>query len=185
MKFYEFLNIDFENCDSYFYIIPTASLKRIDFTCLKNFKAKHNNVFFVLLITDSLKSHSKHLGYVRDKIFSDIWDLTITYDEEDAEEFGFKYFGYAYFSAFEEVVKSDSYSDIYFVGRPKIGREDLIGEVYEVGRANNIRCNFKVVNNLKSYVGSTSLKTIKSKISYLEVVSDVKSTNCIYSSILI
>ena len=45
-----------------------------------------------------------------------------TYDKYDAEEYGFTWLGYTYYSSFDYVKQDDMESDIYYAGYDKGGR---------------------------------------------------------------
>lgn len=176
---------DFYNncCDeniNYYFIIPTASMIKLEMSFLKELQEKHPNYFFIALVTDSLKSHSVHLNYVRDKLKSNVWTLVTSFDKQDSKEFGFSYFGYSFYSDYSDVKPSGEFSDIYYIGRIKTGREKIAAKLYDRLISNEIKCNFKVVSEDPEHsIGSSCLKTTKRKYLYPEVVADVKCTNCI------
>ena len=176
-----FYNLDaykYESQHTYHMIMPTTSISKFTVQYLKTFKKKHSNVKLYALVTDSMHASSPHMNLVREKLFSDVWDIVLTYDKYDAEEYGFTWFGYSYYSSYDFVEPDPVESDIYYVGYDKGGRENLVKEIFRNLQKNQCNCRFDVVASQTSMKDS-SFVYMEEKISYPQVVSRVKSSNCI------
>ena len=115
---------------TYHIFIPTSSIAKFTVSYLEKFKNIHNNVRLYAWVTDSMHANSPHMDLVRDKLFSSVWDKVLTYDRYDAEEFGFTYFGYTYYSSFDFVKPDKVSSDVYYIGFDKGGRDKVVHDVY-------------------------------------------------------
>lgn len=166
--------------DTVYFIIPTMSAIKINIDYLKLIKEK-KNFKFILLIIDSLNAHSVHLKYLDKKIYSDVWDLILSFDEFDCKKNGFQYLGYFYYSSFDEIIPSKIKSDIYYIGafKPGAKRELIISDIYDQCIKNNLIANITVVSKKSKKFCNTNLKISKSTKKYLDVIAEIKSTNCI------
>lgn len=170
-------NYNYKKNNVYHLILPSTSISKISIHYLNAFLKRHKNVKLYALLTDSMHADSPHMNFVRDKLFNSLWTKVLTYDKYDAKEFGFTWFGYTYYSNFDFVKASEQETDIYYSGFNKGNREDIILETYDFLNAHNIKTQFDIVSNTKN--SKTMLKYLEKRISYPEVVSRVKSTNCI------
>ena len=184
-KFYVPFQTLFYNLDSYKFkdeynyhiIVPTTSISKFSSKYLTNFKSKHPNVFLYALVTDSMHANSPHMDLVRDKLFSNVWEKVLTYDKYDAAEFGFTWFGYTYYSSFNNVNPDIEESDLYYVGYDKGNRDKTVSNIYQQAIQHNISARFDVVSNKKN--NENGLVYLSAKISYLDVIARAKSSNCI------
>ena len=186
--YYNLHNYPFNNEDDYYVILPSACISQYSLKYLLSIKKKFPNVNLIALLTDSMHASSPHLNLVRNKLFSDVWYKVLTYDKYDAKEYGFTWFGYTYYSDFTHIKQSKDQSDIYYIGFEKGNREGIIGSLYEYLKKNDVVCAFKVIqhkikmlkskNKVEFVKGSSLPYTIKT-LKYSQVISEVKSTNCI------
>ena len=174
---YDFLPKIINKKEEYCFIIPTAVLNKIELSYIYKLKKEYANFKFVLLIIDSIEAHSPHLKFAKKKIFTDIWDARLTFDKFDAKKYNFQYFGYSYYSNFNDVEANKDVSDIYYIGRFKGGRENFIGEIFDFLK-NKVHCKFKILVKNKQDK-NYGFEVLDQPLTYPEVISDVKSTNCI------
>ena len=177
--FYNFDKVEFSDNQEVCFIIPSVCATKIDINYLKDLKKIHNNFKFVLLLLDSLHAHSYHLQYLKNKIFTDVWDMVLSFDKEDAEEYKFQYLGYKYYSANNAIMPSNKDSDIYYIGALKGNREILIAKIFDFCKENNLNANINVIYKKIQKIGNSNLQTTIVKRFYPEVISEIKSTNCI------
>lgn len=170
-------NYNYQKEDVYHIIIPTTSISKMPVSYLRRLKEKNNNIRLYALVTDSMHASSPHMTLVRDKLFSDIWEAVLTYDKYDAEEYGFKWFGYSYYSSFDDVEPDNFASDIYYVGFDKGGRGETIESLFACFKHEDIKARFDVVSKKRKMQGGIAY--LKQGISYPTVVSRLKSSNCI------
>ena len=130
--FYNLETYDYTPENMYHIIIPTTSISKLSVDYLKHFKENHGNVILYALVTDSMHASSPHMDFVRDKLFSGVWDSVLTYDKYDAAEYGFDWFGYTYYSSYNFVKPDNAVSDIYYVGYDKGGRNQIVTDVYKL-----------------------------------------------------
>ncbi len=178
-----FISIDdyhYRDDIDYYMIVPSMSIIRWEIDEIIDFKGKHPNIEMILLIVDSLHSGSRHLPFVRDKIFSDIWDLTITYDKFDAEEYGFLWLGYTYYPQCDILPDIKETSDALYIGFNKGSRNILIGEIFEYLKKADVDCDFRVIavgNEREEIV--PGLCITQERYRYAEIAAMVNNTNCI------
>lgn len=176
--FYNLDDYKYEPQHTYHMIMPTTSISKFTVRYLEIFKKKHSNVMLYALVTDSMHASSPHMNFVREKLFSDVWDRVLTYDKYDAKEYGFTWFGYTYYSSFDFVNPDMDLSDIYYVGYDKGGRGKIVRDIFKCLQKNQCSSRFDVVASASSQK-DPPFNYLSEKISYPQVISRVKSSNCI------
>ena len=170
----------FEPDTNYFILIPSTSIGKLSLKYMEKFHQKHNNVKVFPILTDSMHASSPHMEYVRPKLNSPVWERVLTFDKNDAEEYGFTWFGYSWYSSFEEVNPSDKKSDLFYVGFRKGNREGILADIYDTAIANGVNCDFRVVSSEESIIKpGRSLKYTSKRFAYPDLISVIKSTNCV------
>lgn len=165
---------------NYYVLIPSTSVGKLSISYLERFSKQHSNVKLFPVLTDSMHACSPHMNYVREKLNSKAWERVLTFDKNDAEEFGFTWFGYSWYSSFEEVESSNEQSDFFYVGFKKGNREGIIADIYDAALERQVDCDFRVVSTDESSVKpGSNLKFVNRRFSYPELVASIKSTNCI------
>lgn len=166
-------------------IFSTGALSLTSRSLLKKIKKKSGRM--VLLIVDSMHASSWHIKIAKPRIFNFAWDLILSFDQNDCKEFGFQYLGKNYYSILADVAPSEINSDIYYVGREKrnCNRNQKVIEFQKLFAKNSIICNFNLIDSLinKGKYKDVEVKGLTvsySDIPYEKVVSDVKSSNCIF-----
>ncbi len=168
---------DYQKDSRYYLIIPSTSISKLSAEYLSAFRRSHQNVRLIALLTDSMHASSPHLQYVRPKLQNELWDLILTYDKHDAEEYGFQWIGYSYYSIQPDVRTDEIPSDLYYVGYNKGNRESLISSLYHVSIKNGVRSRFDIVSKQRS--DDPDLPYLKKKLRYRDVLSRVQSSNTI------
>lgn len=173
--------VDNETC----VVFSTGALSLMSRNLLQKVRQKSGRM--VLLIVDSMHANSWHLKIAKPLIFNFAWDLILSFDQNDCEEYGFTYLEKNYYSILTNVSPSDIKSDIYYVGREKrnCNRNQRIMEFQKLFAQNHIVCNFNLIDSLinkgkykdKEAMG---LSVSYSDIPYERIISDVKSSNCIF-----
>ena len=178
--FHSIREYDFNENFDYYMVVPTMSLIRWNICELKQLRDKHKNLKYILLLLDSLHADSWHLQFVREKVFSDVWEKVVTYDQNDAKEYGFAWLGYNYYPYAESLPLSDVYSDALYIGFNKGKRNRLIASIYTKLVNNDVDCYFRVIKNGKeeqTLAPGLSLTTQRYK--YSEIAALANNTNCI------
>lgn len=178
-----FANLDAYPYDpdiNYYILIPSTSVGKLSITYLNRFTKRHSNVKLFPVLTDSMHASSPHMNFVRPKLNSQVWERVLTFDKNDAEEFGFTWFGYSWYSSFEEVEASKEQADLFYVGFKKGNREKIIADIYDAAIECQVDCDFRVVSSEECAVKpGSNLKYTNRRFAYPELVSSIKSTNCI------
>ena len=164
------------------FVFTSYSLVFLDWNFLRD--AKNNGHKMVLIIYDSLSAHSSHLKVVKRYIFGFEWDMIISFDSNDCMRYGFTPINYAMYSILD-VSKSTNYSDIYFIGSNKYGRNDKVKDIYLDLVKNKVSCNFNF-KEIKRFSPKKKAQCYdglhifyNQDLPYHKVVSDVMSTNVI------
>lgn len=178
--FHSIREYDFKESIDYYIIVPTMSLVRWNINELEKLRDKNKNIKFVLLVLDSLHAESWHLQFVREKIFSDIWEVVVTYDQNDAKEYGFAWLGYTYYPYVESIPKSDVYSDALYIGFNKGKRNHLIASIYTKLVCSDVNCFFRIIKNGKEeQTLAPGLSLSSRRYKYCEIAAMANNTNCI------
>ena len=175
--YYNLDNYRYEQRNVYHLIIATPCISKMTISYLRKFKTKHSNVKLYAFLTDSMHASSPHMDYVRNKLSADIWECVLTYDKYDADEFGFTWFGYTYYSTFDELPTDSDLSEIYYVGYNKGNKEDILCDIYNYLINNGVNCRFDVISSTPSR--NPGLVYLKKPISYNEVVRKTKGSKCL------
>lgn len=177
--FYTIKKIDFKNANEEKYLIfTTEALLRISTDYINNLKSKYSNIKLILIILDSFHASSPTFIMAKKKINKIKFDLILTYDKDDASEFGFDFLGYSYYSAYKLNENSDILTSLYFAGGVKGGREDLIEKIAKK-LSTNIKFEFDVFNSNKRNTDIPGIYYKNSWMPYEEILSKVERTNCI------
>lgn len=180
---YKFDEKSLKNNNDNCIVLDSGVLKAYPLDYILYLKKKYNSKL-VLILLNSMNASSGNVKDVMSEILSDSWDTVLTFDKEDAEKYGWQYFGLNYFSTPKNVENVDkTESDIYFVGGLKGNRNDLI---YDSFKRLNDNCD-KVIFDIYCY-NNEQLKEVKyaDKIryytnwkTYKEIKEEVQKANCI------
>lgn len=112
------------------------------------------------------------------KKLSSRWEVW-TFAEEDAHEFGFKYGGTFYTPLLKEHIEKAANchtqdTDLLFVGTDK-GRKGFLMELKLRLCTQNLRCDFRIVDNFKSLYN----KEYSREVSYIKLCTLVKKTKAL------
>lgn len=184
-KFFQavFANLEhypYQQDTQYYIIIPSTSVGKLSIRYIKHFIDKHDNVKLFPILTDSMHASSPHMENVRSKLFSPVWEKVLTFDKNDAEEYGFTWFGYTWYSSYNEIEPSNEKTDLFYIGYKKGNRENLIANIYMEAKKHNINCDFRVVSQEeKEIIEGCDLCYTTQRYRYPEVVSHIKASNCL------
>lgn len=177
-RYYNFLHLDFKDDVMYHILISTLTVAKLDIKILESFLKKHKNVRIYAILVDSMDAGSVHMTKeVKLNLLNPLWTSVFTYDKYDAEKYGFDYIGFNIYSTWDFVEADGNYSDCYYVGYNKGNREELTLAIYNYVRAAGIHARFDVVSKTPNL--NNDLEYLTKTIQYNEIVSRVKSSNCI------
>lgn len=164
----------------YFVLLPSTSIGKLSLKYLERFHDQHKNVKLFPILTDSMHASSPHMEYVRPKLYSSVWEKVLTFDKNDAEEYGFTWFGYSWYSKFENIEPSKEKTDLFYVGFKKGNREELLADIYDLALEHGLQCDFRVVSTNEAMIKSgRSLRYSKRRYPYPDLVSMIKSSKCV------
>ena len=160
------------------FLFPNFTLaKDIPVSVLHTLKKKYPYNKFVAILVDSLNSHSVSNIYTKEKLNTFDWDMVLSFDKRDCDEYGFTFIGNHYYSVVGATVPLKIEKDIMYVGRqhPNDGREKIVESIYARIK-NKVNCDFTIVggHNL-----SAGIKTSNSIINYAELTKKIRTSNCI------
>ncbi len=172
---YNIGNYEYLEDKTYVVLMGTQVVAHYSTSYLLMFKKEHPNVKLYAIACDSMHASSSHMDHVRDKLLSGVFDKVLTYDRFDAEEYGFTWFGYSYYSEMPYEITDRQPYDAYFVGIDKGNRGKTISSLYSFLVKNNVNVCFDVPRPKKN--AQEDFPYIKKGIPYSEVLGKVNCTN--------
>lgn len=158
-------------------ILTTEILSKIDLGFFRDIRKIHPSCKFVLLVMDSMHAHSLHMKYARPKILKFSWDIALSFDRNDCEEFGFTYMGGSFYTMYHNLTPDNQISDLYYIGYAVGNRPQMVFDIYDKLNPIQIKCNFGIAGYKGTY--KRGINFFKKSIPYVDVVRGVLSTNCI------
>ena len=136
---------------------------------------KRPDAKFVLLLVDSMHTLGGHMVETRTRLKSMHWNLILSYDKYDCEEFGFKYIGLNYYSKYN-IVQKEIKNDLYYISSVKNGRARILREINRACNMNDVKKIFHIYSMWRviSYG-----KCIRKVMSYDDVIKNISESNCI------
>lgn len=110
-------------------LILAFCLIDLDESFMRRVRLTNPGLKIVLLLWDSMHTQSSMMRVARPKILGFGWDLVLSFDRADCEEFGFAWLGWRYYSKLAGVAQRQVSSDICFVGAGTAGREALLSGI--------------------------------------------------------
>ena len=161
-------------------VLIDGALNVVDLSELERIKCINKQLKVSLYLINSIRAKSPILNQVRPRIDKFKWDNIFTFDKRDAEDFGYTYLGFNYYSNNTIDTNDSPQSDVYFVGGLKGGRQVLINETYNYLKDYGVICSFDIMltrkYNQKSLAGANYYR---GWLSYQTILSSVMNTNCI------
>lgn len=147
----------------------------IDFIKKKNPRAK-----FVVFFEDLFKTYRSHdygnprlsIDFVRNK-----YDLAISFDQGDCEQYGFVYHPLV-FSSFREKLIDMPFSDVYFLGYAKDRLRDIINTFVRLKNA-GLKCDFHIAGVKPEDRVYPDEIDYNPHIGYMDNLQHVAHTKCI------
>jgi hypothetical protein len=124
-------------------LIIDSALRDIDDSLLQNLKSK--GAIIDLYLINSINAKSPRLLEIKQRIGSNNWHQIYTFDPVDAQEYGFKFRGFDYYSKQKIDIPTNPENDAYFVGGIKGNREGLVNSLYKAITEHGGKCNFDVM----------------------------------------
>ncbi|SDH60246.1 hypothetical protein [Halanaerobium congolense] len=147
-----------------------------DYKFLEFLKNQYINVKFVYYFVNTIPTQEKK-SVPNLKNIKKNYDLVVTFDYDDAKEYGLKYNNGMY-AEIENKEEIKIKKDVLFVGKNK-GRVDQLHSIYERLVQNGIKCDFNITDVPKDkqiFLGDINYNRY---ISYEDVVKKIKQSRCI------
>lgn len=144
-------------------------------TYLKN---KYSKAKFVLFLCDlfcTIQSNKRGQKITIDEIQS-MFDLTVSFDQNDCKQYGFIYHPLV-FSSYHGEIKNMHDSDVYFLGKVKNRFKDIIG-CFERLYENDVKADFWLVGVNKNEQVHKDLIHYPISMSYQDNLQHVLHCNC-------
>lgn len=144
-------------------------------TYLKN---KYSKAKFVLFLCDlfcTIQSNKRGQKITIDEIQS-MFDLTVSFDQNDCKQYGFIYHP-PVFSSYHGEIKNMHDSDVYFLGKVKNRFKDIIG-CFERLYENDVKADFWLVGVNKNEQVHKDLIHYPISMSYQDNLQHVLHCNC-------
>lgn len=162
------------------YIIDAGFLRRIDKHFLS--KLEKGGAKLILILLDSMHASSPDLMYAKEIMGSIKWSAVYTIDKEDANEFGWNWMGFNYYSK-PKIKATDIDYDCYFIGGLKGNRQKTIYELFNYIKSKGGKPKFDLFcyseEQVKEYNELLGLKLLKTWLPYEEILKRTSSANCI------
>lgn len=162
-------------------LVDTEAMPKLDRHLLESVKRKYPKSKFVPVVLDSIHAHSVHMLIAKKRILTYPWDLVLSYDTFDCQEYGFRNIGLCYYSKRMDLLQdgvSSQPSDLYFVGRNKANRNQLALTINQKSHSEGVDCHFDLVG-MGDIPTEEGLFFHQKDISYQQVLRNVMASNCI------
>lgn len=173
-------------------IILAYCLMEIDEVFLAKVRKINPRIKIVLLLWDSLATHSIMMETTRPKILGYKWDMVLSFDKQDCEAHGFVWLGMHYYSRQELNIDDTINRDICFVGAATAGRRELLDDICGYVSKLGAKCDFTLVTpaeknfrikrlfvNEGDYYSKEGVCLTKKNISYKDILKKTIQSNCI------
>ena len=161
-------------------VIIDGALNVIEISELEKCRQLNPNLKIILYLINSIDAQSPIMKGVRPKMKVFDWDRIYTFDEEDAQKFGYEYLGFCYYSSHYMSEKTGVTNDAYFVGGLKGKRENTIYDTYKHLVSNGVNCMFDLMpfdeTKPTPLPGANFYRGWKP---YADILEKVQKSNCI------
>ena len=162
-------------------VIIDGALNVVNISELQKCRLLNKRIKISLYLLNAMDAKSPIMNGVRPKIVKFDWDNIYTTDPKDADNYGYKYLGFNYYSAHDiPPLTPPKKSDVFFVGGLKGGRTNMIYRLYEYLVSKGINCDFYLMplddKNVKRLQGVYYYNGWRP---YEEVLQHVQQTKCI------
>lgn len=156
-------------------IVNSSAMVMLNYNFWKYIKHKFN-VKICLVLVDSIHGHSAHMCELKERLKNSIFDLILSYDQNDCKEFGYTYIGFDYYSIYMDIDNSIHITDLYYISSVKKGKEEVLKQIFKESNKHGVRVLFKIYSLWRIIDYG---ETIRKLLPYEAVISDVLSSNCI------
>lgn len=159
-----------------FFLLGSSRLSYVP-GLVQSIRRKYSGAKVVLHCTDKVSFYENKMGKGCFWSLAEACDLVATYNEEDAEQYGFHIIPMV-ITRYAVEPNENCKSDILFVGQER-GRLDLLHSIYRKATAVGLVCDFTIIGvDSKKRLVDTSINYDR-RISYGEVLEKIASTKCI------
>lgn len=134
-------NFDYSENVDYYFVVESGSFRVFPYEIIEKMSSL-KNIHLNILLLNSMNASSPNIVDFKEIFFHSCWENVFTYDEYDAKQYNWKYFGMTYFSSPKNGICNKDLSDVYFVGGLKGNRNELILSVFKKMYDCGINCHF-------------------------------------------
>lgn len=155
------------------FILFSNYTKFIDTGLFDYWRRKYPGCKLVLFFQDLVKTNK----YKHPEKLKDIFDLVLSFDQEDCKQYNFEYYPLVYSKVSVEDDENIDESDLYFVGKAKDRLNDII-DIFEKCDSAGIKCDFHIVGVDPDLQVHTDKINYCSQMAYRENLKRIKKTKC-------
>jgi len=174
------------NDDIEYIVIFTNNALSHNDNCVREKLRKRKNLKLVLVLLDSLEIETKYGEQLREVVAeNNNWDAIYTYDFGDSKKYNLEYLNECYYSDLRSIKGDKNTSDVYFAGRIKPGKEEIIKKLVSFFNLNKIKYDIKLwlkpgdekycSGQLERY----NIETFSEPKDYSSIISELQGANCI------
>lgn len=154
-------------------VITNWSIRRFSLSCLKSLSENPQYRLVLIYLDTYLKVPDFYKKYINQIQF----DLIYTFDNHDAEEYGWIFTNSLYSKSEMQNQQNIEY-DLYFIGEDK-GRVDQLVAVYDYLSKNDLKCCFKIITTDINRTSRDGLYFLKKRIEYRKILEDISKSRAI------
>ena len=154
-------------------VITNWSIRRFSLSCLKSLSENPQYRLVLIYLDTYLKVPDFYKKYINQVQF----DLIYTFDNHDAEKYGW-IFTNSLYSKSEMPNQQNIEYDLYFIGEDK-GRADQLVTVYDYLSKNDLKCCFKIITTDTNRTSRDGLYFLKKRIEYRKILEDISKSRAI------
>ena len=154
-------------------MITNWSIRRFSLSCLKSLSENPQYRLVLIYLDTYLKVPDFYKKYINQIQF----DLIYTFDNHDAEEYGWIFTNSLYSKSEMQNQQNIEY-DLYFIGEDK-GRVDQLVAVYDYLSKNDLKCCFKIITTDINRTSRDGLYFLKKRIEYRKILEDISKSRAI------
>lgn len=163
----------FNNDNPICFVFTGSHILKFDYGFDKYLRKTYPNCKLVIFYQDLIKGKWKKYF----EKFKDRFDLILSFDQKDAEDYGLIYYPLVYTPEEYEVEDVLPRSDVYFVGKAK-NRLDKILDIYVKLRDAGLKCDFNITGVKPEDQMFSDEINYCAQMPYVENIKHIKATKC-------
>ena len=171
-RFYYKNDFDKKDSSSICFVLSASYMKYEKYGLIEDIRKDYPNCKIVCFYQDLVGKR----GYPPKKV-KELFDLVLSFDHKNCEEYGFVYYPLVYSYTEIEDDPNIPESDIFFLGKAKNRLAEIL-EAYEVLRDSGLKCDFHITGVPEGERKYEDEIDYCEKMSYSENLKRIKKTRC-------